>query len=202
MRDYASLDKFLDALVGDVYPEIPSEPHITFTKETIDRLSRGGLIAAGNKVLDIGCGQGLALEIFRELGLEATGITLGSDGDLCRAKGFDVREMDQSFLTFDDGAFDLLWCRHVLEHSIAPLFTLHEYHRILRPNGLAYIEVPAPDTSAHHETNANHYSVLPLSSWRSLFPRVGFSIEQAFQHTFEVPCGPDMYWSFLLRRGG
>jgi hypothetical protein len=29
-------------------------------------------------------------------------------------------------MEFEDGEFDLLCCRHVLEHSVAPLFTLTE----------------------------------------------------------------------------
>jgi len=201
-RDYAGFDAFLTGLVGDVYPEVPSEPHLSITRATIEALHRDGLIAAGAHVLDIGCGQGLALELFRDLGLEATGITLGPDGDICRSKGFNVHEMDQSFLDFSDQTFDLLWCRHVLEHSVVPFFTLHEYRRVLKPNGLAYVEVPAPDTSAHHETNPNHYSLLPASAWLSLFQRAGFVVERSIAINFTVPCGPDTYWSFLLRRPG
>ena len=93
-------------------------------------------------------------------------------------------------MTFADNEFDLLWCRHVLEHSIAPLFTLSEYRRVLKPGGLAYVEVPAPDTSARHETNPNHYSVLPLSAWFNLFSRVGFAVEHSIAIGFTVPAGP------------
>jgi hypothetical protein len=90
----------------------------------------------------------------------------------------------------------------VLEHSIAPLFTLTEYRRLLKPAGVAYVEVPAPDTAAHHETNPNHYSVLPQSMWRQLFGRAGFAVEQAVAHGLVLPCGPDEYWGFLLRASG
>jgi SAM-dependent methyltransferase len=200
MRDYCRFDGFIEALVGDVYPEVPMEPHVTITRTTIEALHRDGLIAPGARVLDVGCGQGLALEQFRALGLDTVGITLGSDAEICRRKGFDVREMDQNFMDFADGSFDLLWCRHVLEHSVAPLFTLSEYRRVTKPGGLVYVEVPAPDTSAHHERNPNHYSVLPMSSWLNLIARAGFAVARNNQLSFKVPCGPDMYWSFLLRR--
>jgi hypothetical protein len=59
--------------------------------------------------------------------------------------------------------------------------------------------VPAPDTSAHHEMNPNHYSVLPRSSWMNLFIRSGFSEVKTIELGFAVPCGPDTYWSFLMR---
>lgn len=201
MRDYTAFDDFLGSLANDIYPEVPAEPHLSITRNAIETLHADGLLRPGAKVLDIGCGQGLALEQFHRLGLDAVGITLGSDAETCRAKGFEVLEMDQNFMQFRDGEFDMLWCRHVLEHSVAPLFTLTEYRRILKPGGVAYVEVPAPDTSAHHEANPNHYSVLPASSWLQLFARAGFAVERSLEIKFIVPCGPDMYWSFLLRRG-
>ncbi len=199
MRDYSRFDNFLSGLIGDVYPEAPSEPHLSITRMTIAELLKDGVIAPGMRVLDIGCGQGLALELFRQAGLQATGITLGGDYDICREKGFEVHQMDQNFMTFADQSFDFLWCRHVLEHSVAPLFTVSEYRRVTKPTGYIYIEVPAPDTSAHHETNSNHYSVLPLSAWLSLFSRAGLMVKRSVNLEFNVPCGPDLYWSFLLQ---
>ena len=199
MRDYAYFDRFLGTLEGHVYPEVPSEPHLSITRSTIEALLQDGTLAAGMRVLDVGCGQGLALERFRAAGLEAVGITLGSDYEVCRANGFEVHRMDQNFMAFADASFDVLWCRHVLEHSVAPLFTLSEYRRVLKPGGCVYVEVPAPDTSPHHEANPNHYSVLGHSSWMSLFARAGFAASRCLAINFEVPCGPDIYWSFLLR---
>jgi SAM-dependent methyltransferase len=199
MRDYSRFDGFLDSLVCDVYPEAPSEPHLSITSRVIDEFVADGILRPGMKVLDIGCGQGLALERFREAGLDAVGLTLGGDFDICRDKGFEVRQMDQNFMEFSASSFDFLWCRHVLEHSVAPLFTLTEYRRVTKPGGRIYVEVPAPDTAAHHEVNSNHYSVLPLSAWLSLIGRVGLTVERCVSLEFTVPVGPDLYWSILLR---
>lgn len=199
-RDYARFDAFLNKLQAEVYPEIPSDEHDAITQMMIADLCAKGVIRDGMRILDVGCGQGVALEQFRALGLDAVGVTLGPDAAVCRAMGLDVREMDQNFMTFPPASFDLLWCRHVLEHSVAPLFTLTEYHRLVKPGGWAYVEVPAPDTDAHHETNANHYSVLPLSAWQCLFIRAGFSVEHSIGVNLPIPIGTDTYWSFLLRR--
>ena len=122
MRSYIRLDNFLDHIEGEVYAEVPAEPHITLTRSTIEALHKEGLLRAGQRVLDVGCGQGLALEHFQRLGLQAVGVTLGPDVEVCRRKGLEVLPMDQNFLHFEEEEFDWLWCRHVLEHSIAPLF--------------------------------------------------------------------------------
>jgi SAM-dependent methyltransferase len=132
-------------------------------------------------------------------GLVATGIALGEDVLVCQREGLDVREMDQSFLEFEDNSFDVVWRRHALEHSVFPYFTLSGFRRVLNPAGILYIEVPAPDTSCHHEKNLNHYSVLGKSMWLSLFERAGFVLEEELDVNFTVPAGPDLYWCFFLR---
>ena len=61
----------------------------------------------------------------------ARGLTLG-DEDLeeCAAQpragtgGFELDHMDMHDLDFPPGSFDLVWARHVLEHSMAPLLVL------------------------------------------------------------------------------
>ena len=199
-RDFSRIDRFLDSLVSDVYPEEPSELHTSITASTIETLHKDGFLKAGQRVLDIGCGQGLALEMFDKIGLKATGLTLGSDAAVCRGKGFDVLEMDQNFMDFPDASFDVLWCRHVLEHSVMPLFTLSEYKRVCKPGGVIYVEVPAPETAARHEFGKNHYSVFPNSSWVSQFEKVGLIVERSWVVGFTLSIGEDKYWSYILRR--
>ena len=135
---------------------------------------------------------------FLAVGLMPIGIALGEDVLICQREGLDVRSMDQSYLEFDNDSFDIIWCRHALEHSIFPYFTLAEFRRVLKSGGYLYVEVPAPDTSCHHEENPNHYSVLGKSLWRSLFLRAGFVVEEEIDIDFMVPAGPDQYWSFFL----
>ncbi len=199
MKNFERLDAFLKQVNSDIYPEPSSDIHNAITGQVLNLLIENGQLKSGARVLDIGCGQGVALEIFKQHGMPATGITLGADLEVCLSKGFDVREMDMARLEFGDEKFDFIWCRHALEHSIYPFFTLAEFHRLLKDDGRLYVEVPAPDTVCHHETNPNHYSVLGLSMWRSLFHRANFTEEWAKDLNFTVPAGPDTYWSFLLK---
>jgi len=123
-----------------------------------------------------------------------------TDVDVCRSLGYDVRYMDQSFLDFPDESFDVLWVRHCLEHSVFPYFTLSGFHRVLKPGGWLYVEVPAPDTSCAHQTNGNHYSVLGKSMLGSLIERSGFRIVDILDISFTVPAGPDTYWAYIQQR--
>jgi len=196
-RDISRLERFLESLASDVYPQEPSFTQSDITSKALDLLCKLFLLKPGMKVLDVGCGQGPALEFFRDCGTDYLGVTLGDDDiAACRAKEFRVEKMDQSFLAVDDNSQDLLWARHVIEHSVFPLFTLHEFNRVLRPGGFLYLEVPAPETACNHERNPNHYSVLTKGSWKSLIERSGFLIVADVDYSFEVPAGPDTYWGF------
>jgi ubiquinone/menaquinone biosynthesis C-methylase UbiE len=197
---YRRLDAFLEKLRGDIYPEPPSAVHTSITRQMFAELSKHYPQAPGARVLDVGCGQGVALEMFREAGLDPLGITLGPDAEACRQKGLNVREMDFAFLDFPDEEFDLVWCRHAIEHSVFPFFTLAELHRVLKPGGVLYLEVPAPDTSCRHETNPNHYSVLGRSMWADLLRRAGFQAMQMVDVNFETGAGPDTYWAFIQQK--
>lgn len=128
-------------------------------------------------VLDIGCGYGTALELFKKRGYNAVGITIGDiDYKRCKEKGFNVLLMDQSFLTFQENSFDLIWCRHTLEHSIMPYFTLDGFFKVNKNNGYLYVEVPLSDIYYKHQENKNHYSILTKSAWCELVKKVGYNI--------------------------
>lgn len=195
------LERFLDRIKHETYPEPVSPLHEDITVRMLERLWTHVTLGAGGRVLDVGCGQGVALKHFVARELDAVGVTLNpTDVAACRALGFTVEEMDQSFLDFDDQSFDLVWCRHCLEHSVFPYLTLSEFHRVLKPGGWLYVEVPAPDTACQHQTNRNHYSVLGKSMLANLIMRSGFRIVDVADINFAVVAGPDTYWSFIQQK--
>lgn len=199
MRDYSRLDAALDGLESDLYADIPQSAHIGISQDAAKRLAERGILKAGIHALDVGAGCGGGEGLLRGLGCQVICI------DLAPQNVFTTQKMDQSFMppAWDD-KFDLIWARHVLEHSIMPLYTLMEYCRVLKPGGHAYVEVPAPNTEAHHECNANHYSVLGLDAWANLMQRL-FKIVDPWQYNVDVaqPDGSilkDIYWAFLLQK--
>lgn len=198
-KGLARLVSFVDKIESETYPEAPSYIHSEITGKVLDALLPKYRIGTDKRILDIGCGQGPALDILRARGYSSVvGITLNEeDVRICREKEHDVRKMDQSFLDFADESFDFIWARHVIEHSIFPYFTLSEFARVLTKGGMLYLEIPAPETSCHHETNSNHYSVFGRGAWTSLLGRSGFAVDEDVKFAFTTGMGPDEYWGFI-----
>lgn len=194
--------QLLDRVESEVYPETPMAIHTEVTEMAVRHCSELFTIGPGMSILDVGCGQGPALVHFRTLGAEPVGITLSDrDVEVCQAQGFEVRKMDQSFLEFEEGCFDLVWARHVIEHSIMPLFTLREFCRVLRPGGWLYLEVPDTDTDAAHAWNANHYSIFSRSGWLALLSKGGFECIDGREYNFPLlNGGTDRYLGFYCKK--
>lgn len=197
------LTDFIAQIEHETYPEAPSELHSTITENVLHHFFSKYQLPAQAIVLDVGCGQGVAMEMFLQRGFKPIGITLnGEDVAACNRKGLEVYHMDQSFLDFPDDSIDFIWNRHCIEHSIFPYFTLYEMKRVLKPGGMMYIEVPAADTCAEHQTNPNHYSVMGKSMWHELIKRTGFELLEQFDLDFTVMAGPDKYHSFIMKKKG
>ena len=64
-------------------------------------------------------------------------------------KMFGVKKaVDITDITFDDNFFDLIMCTHVLEHIPDDKKAMSELYRVLKPGGLALLNVPMRNTPA------------------------------------------------------
>lgn len=173
MRDYHHIDHYLTLLQKDIYAQPPDEGHSRWAKTAITDFS--AYFKRGMTVLDVGCGSGFCAPYWQELGLVWTGVTLGSDANAAQLHGLDIRHGDMSFLPFDDATFDVVFARHVLEHSPMPLLTLMEWHRVSRR--YLMLVAPAPDHWGYAATN--HYAVMLPDQLEWLANRAGWN--QAIQ---------------------
>ncbi len=193
--------EFINKVQNQSYAEALSLTHNQVTETMLPQVLSRCIIPSDGLILDVGCGQGPALGWLRDNGYKAIGVTINEeDLEVCRNKGFEVYSMDQSFLEFPDGAFDLLWVRHCIEHSIFPFYTLSEFYRVLKEGAYLYLEMPIPDTRCQHEGNGNHYSVLTNGMWMSLIQRTGFIDVNRADITVPLPAGTDTYWAYICQK--
>ena len=132
-------------------------------------------------VLDIGCGRGEMLEIFREVGIQARGIDLNDDSiALCLANGLDAAKADLfTYLSAlpDSSLGGVISCQ-VVEHL--PPDRLPELMRLmhlkLRTGGLVAIETPNPECLAIFAT---HFYLDPTRRHPIPLALMSFYLEEA-----------------------
>lgn len=56
---------------------------------------------------------------------------------------FPVMPADLCELPFEDNMFDLILCSHVLEHIVDDTIAMYEMGRVLKPDGMVLIQIPA-----------------------------------------------------------
>ena len=204
-------EKFLEyerRAYSTVYAEGESTYHDDIIIEFAKRFLPEMAIDKKALVLDIGCGPGTFLQAARDIGYKNTiGVTLSDlDVEMCKKKNFTTIKSSMSDLDIEDNTADLIWCRHALEHSPYPLFTLYEFHRVLKKDAHVWIEVPSPNNQRAfmHEFNPNHYSLLGERMWQGLFEKAGFELLNNYDYNIdvEVPAGKvnEKSYIFVLKR--
>ena len=91
------------------------------------------------RVLDLGCGTGASVDLFRSLEPRVawTGADIVESPEVAERTRSDADfvTFDGVALPFDDAAFDLVYCKQVLEHVRDPQPLLADVARVLRPGG-------------------------------------------------------------------
>jgi SAM-dependent methyltransferase len=141
-------------------------------------------------ILDAGCGTGA---ILKRLGSPErnVGVDLASEAiSFCQKRGLaNVQQADIGALPYAENSFDVVICSSVIYHEWVsnPGAALSELHRVLRPEGLLLLNVPAFQFlhSAHDEAvmTARRFRKSEIAA---LLSKRGFSIERL------------TYWTTLL----
>ncbi len=96
----------------------------------------------GDRVLDAGCGSG-RLFTYELRGRASLIVGVDVDPEVAANPNVDAPVRgDLAALPFADAAFDLVICKHVLEHLERPEEPIRELARVLRPGGRLLILTP------------------------------------------------------------
>lgn len=91
------------------------------------------------KVLDIGCGIGEFLGLYRNsVGIDTNKYCV----NYCKEKGFDAVLGNVEKIPFKNGTFNGVICSHVFEHLLRPDKAISEMRRVLKKRGKLIITVP------------------------------------------------------------
>ena len=103
----------------------------------------------GAKVLDVGCQNGATLVALASAGAEPWGIELDAKAARaaelrlrCHRLEANIRAESACKMSFADGQFDGVIASNVIEHVTDPAALVRECARVLRPNGILYLDGP------------------------------------------------------------
>jgi 2-polyprenyl-3-methyl-5-hydroxy-6-metoxy-1,4-benzoquinol methylase len=144
-------------------------------------------VTAGERVLDLGCGDGaFAAELVRA-GCRVT-IADVADEALRRARArapqADAAALAEGApLPFDEDAFDVVWAGEVLEHVADIVGLLAEVRRVLRWGGRLLVTTPwhgrlIVATDAHFDPRADHLRFFSARTLRTVLADAGFASAQ------------------------
>jgi len=153
----------------------------------VERVSKDAEIA------DLGCGDGMLLRVFQEMGFQKLHGVEGSPEmcRLCQANFPAVEQEDlRAYLRRNVGAFDLIACFDVIEHFTREetVEVLDEINAALRPDGLLLLQLPNGDSPFAHAVFAGdvtHETLYTRGSLGHILAIGGFELIAVDEHSPE-----------------
>lgn len=124
-------------------PEPGKDARIVFYQGRLAARIDKAVTEKNRRVLDIGCGEGVFLDLMRNLGWETMGVEIGEESSrIAREKGLTVITGDLFSRDIENRAFDAVVMSHVLEHLDDPVASLERVRDLLKPRGLLMLSLP------------------------------------------------------------
>lgn len=126
---------------GFCYDDDPGNPLVQLYERWLDRLE--ARVRPG-RILDIGCGTGLFLQVARRRGWEPYGVDECEEAlDYARSKfGLEVAQGEFSELPLGGRRFDAITMWDIVEHARDPVALLAEARSRLAPGGVVGLSTP------------------------------------------------------------
>ena len=126
-------------------------PSLDYRREVLGRRKYDQIsvyFSCPGTILDIGCGLGDLLSVFKEKGWSCLGIEFNKFAAGFAREKFGLNIIDRSVFDFDpaEAQFDCIMLWGVLEHFTRPMEVLEKVHQLLKKGGLLVLEVPNADS--------------------------------------------------------
>lgn len=110
----------------------------------------------GSRILDVGFGRGEFLEFAKALGWTVEGIDSDIRAvDSALRRGLTVRLGGTEVFSHDSEVFDAITLSHVIEHVHDPRKLVTDCHRLLKSNGVLWLETPNIESLGHTQFGRN-----------------------------------------------
>ena len=186
-ESYISHTNTSKGLISKIYQEVRK-----FTlKGKLNLINR--LSPQKGKLLDVGCGTGMFLNVARENGWKVNGIEPDAGARAIAEQTNQIKIKDEVLLSYQDETFDVISLWHVLEHIHQLNETIEWLKARLSKDGSLIIAVPnyeSKDASIYQEQWAaydvpRHLYHFSQNNIKELFAKHGFELKETLPMKFD-----------------
>lgn len=142
--------------------------------------------AAGDRLLEIGCGRGEFLAGFKKAGLDVNGTDMCSSAkDFSPGLPISICTLGEEPLPFADNYFDIVFSKSLLEHLPDPHVFMKEALRVMKPGAL--LVTMTPDWESCHKifyddwTHVKPYTIKSLEFLYAYYSLHNLTVEKFIQ---------------------
>ena len=137
-----------------------------YPKKLVNYIIKKYNIKEGDKILDIGCGDGVITKCFIECGIDAYGMDISnSSKENIPSKKFKSYNLNEKKYPFKDEKFDFIFSKSVVEHLQNPDILLDESYRMLKKGGVLICMAPSWKHSYKEAFYIDHTHVTPFTRY-------------------------------------
>jgi len=154
-------------------------PKSDYPEKLVKYLVNKYLDDSHNLILDVACGRGDQLRAFSKLGKQVTGIDIDEDAvEMCSPLSVITHDVTRGEWPFQNGSFDVVFNKSIIEHLYSPELLLDESHRVLRKDGLIITMCPSWSHMGWGPFFQDHTHVKPfiIPSLRDIHLKNGFEV--------------------------
>lgn len=155
-----------------------------------------------SRSLDLGCAKGYLVEALSASGIpHSFGLDASPYAVACAENALRGRLLVGDVVTglpFRNGSLDLVTALDLFEHLVDPLPVLIDIHRVLAPDGRAYLKICHPQ-HPNATRDPTHINVQPLGYWTRLFKQAGFRYRRCYETELSGETSPSERAKDLLR---